>query len=194
MVGTIGPIVYGRAALEKYVLLGIYTAAHVLGALATGTVVVSIGRMIPGPLHARGSTIFAASCLLLSLHEWRFIRLPLPEFRRQVPKRWRRWSGLGAFLYGGVLGAAIGTRITAAAYYAFLLGVVLNGQLGCGAIAMTTFGLARALPVCILAAMQFQNAAKFLTSLMNVREVMHVANGSVLLFVGLLWEAWVRLR
>lgn len=194
MVGTIGPMVYGRTVFKRYTLLAVYTAAHMVGALAVGVPVALIGIAMPDSLLARNSSTFAACCLLLSLREWGVIRLPLPQSKRQVPKRWRCWPTLGILMYGGVLGAGIGTRITTASYYALLVGVMLSRDWRDAAIAMATFGLARAVPICILATMQFEDAARYAAAVMDVRELIHVANGALLLSLGVVCEPWFTAR
>jgi hypothetical protein len=193
MAGTIGPMVHGEPALVKCSLFALYAAAHGLSGAIAGSSIALIGTaLILGPLKIQSQSIvlFSVFCIVLSLHEWRFIRLPLPQLERQVPKRWSRLSGYGMVFYEAVLGAGIGTRISTATYYALLLGVLLSGRVMNGTVAMAAFGLARAFPVCVLAALRLRDTDKYLSILMNGKEVMHLVNAVLLVTLGMLiWQS-----
>jgi cytochrome c biogenesis protein CcdA len=190
MVGTIGPMVYGKTFAGRSLRVAVYAGASVFGAAVVGASIGLIGKSVRAVEASRMQNLslacFSLCCFFLSLHELRLISLPLPQFPRQVPKTWRRLSTLGICLYGSILGAGIGTRIPTSSYYALIVGIFLMGRIWYGTVAMIVFGLARAMPICIFAAMEIQQAEESLTSLFKIQELVHIVNGALLLWVGIL--------
>ena len=192
MVGTIGPMVHGKRKLGKVAIPMLFAFGHSVGGAALGATTAMMGRLLlPGVVRTnRNETLICSiGCLLLAFHEMRIIKLPLPQFRRQVPKRWRRLGGRGAFLYGSALGAGIGTRIVSSSFYVVMAGVFLIGDITFGIVAMTTYGLARGLPIAITALFPLTVVDASLGPLLTIPEVVNLASAAILAHVGVfLWR------
>ena len=187
MVGTIGPMVHGKTLAGKVAILGIYAACQSLGGALTGACVAAMGRLlVPEIVRASRVTIEAVAvlCFLFALHEAQMIALPLPQFHRQVPKRWRRYGTRAIFMYVIALGVGIGTRIVSAAVYAVLIWIFLTRGIGSGALVMAGFGITRSLPVAVLGLLQFNKAARVVAPSWHVAELVHLANAGFLVSAG----------
>ena len=194
MVGTIPLMVHGSTTARRYALLALYSASHALGAVVVGSTIAALGYFaMPHAVNNTRLLCFGILCFIFSLHEMRILRLPLPQFKRQVPKRWRRLPAAeGVCLYGALLGVGIGTRISSASYYAVLLWVLLAAPASQGLVAMVVFGLARAVPICFVSLFyRDRKADDLMCYLLGQTRFLHVLNGAVLLFVGvLLCKPW----
>jgi cytochrome c biogenesis protein CcdA len=187
MAGTIGPMVHGTRIHNKVAMAMLFASAHLLGGAAVGVTIAAMGRwLLPAVLRtSRGEALVCSiGCLLFSLHEIRIIKLPLPQFRQQVPKRWRRLGARGVFLYGSALGAGIGTRIVSASFYVVLIGVFFSGNVAFGTIAMLTYGLSRGLPIAISALFPLNTVYAFVSPLLTVRVPVNLASAAILAHFG----------
>ena len=75
------------------------------------------------------------------------MRIPVPQFRRQVPDWWRTYFGrpLAAFLYGAGLGVGFFTFLGHGTLVVVTIGAAATGRPLLGALVMAPFGLARGL-------------------------------------------------
>lgn len=147
MVGTILPVGYR----EKGTLFW-YSAGCLLGATACGAVLGFGGRLILGYLLALGSTHLYIMISLVSLafgaHELGLVRFPVPQFRYQVPRGWRRFPDTFMGLsYGLVLGFGVFTRLPVSTFHLAALCAFCTCNPYTGAFIMTGFGLGRILPL-----------------------------------------------
>jgi hypothetical protein len=187
MVGTIGPMVNGTSHLRKSRVIALFGAANIIGGAATGITFAFLGHILLWPSLTLDikNPAFGTSCVLLSMIEVGLIRARLPQFRKQVPRRWRHWGGCGTGLYGLVLGAGVGTRIVTLTYYALLLGILL-GSLRLGLVIGALFGLARAFPICLLSVIRVDRALQFTPMIVGSQDLMQLVNGAVLAALGML--------
>jgi hypothetical protein len=107
--------------------------------------------LVPERYQPAGLALFCILCLLWALREFRLIKLPMPQWQRQVQQQWlgRLPWNLLAVGFGVQLGCAVATRIKTTITYAALCAALLVGSPIRGAIIMGTFGVARALPALI---------------------------------------------
>jgi hypothetical protein len=144
-----------RTQRELFVLYGIWSmlwvVAHVAGGLFLGAGLGAMGMLLPTRYQAAGVALLSILCLLWALRELQLIKLPMPQWQRQVQQHWlgRLPWNLLAVGFGVQLGCAVATRIKTAITYAALCAALLVGSPIRGAIIMGTFGLARALPALI---------------------------------------------
>src|SRR5437867_10124872 len=115
MVGTIIPVVHGDIHVcWRSAVLPLYAVSSTLAAGAAGASVATIGMVPLRSLsrfgHEVPTVLIGLMSLIYAAHELGFVRVPIPQIRRQVPARWRssRWMALK---YGVALGAGIGTHI-----------------------------------------------------------------------------------
>ncbi len=92
---------------------------------------------------AAGVIAVAVAVDATTLRRW------LPTTRRQVNEDWmRRYRGwVYGLAFGAQLGAGVVTIVTSAAVYAMVLGTLLCGSIGAGAVVGAAFGAVRALSV-----------------------------------------------
>jgi cytochrome c biogenesis protein CcdA len=89
--------------------------------------------------------------LILSGNAAGLIRIPIPESRWQVPRKWLSSlpQAVGAGLFGICLGAGVMTRITIT-LYVVLVWALVSGSAQSGAIAMAVYALCRTIPLWVL--------------------------------------------
>jgi len=193
MVGTILPFVYGeRQQGKREVALWFHTAGYAVGAATTGCLLGILGAALP--LHAlhidRGILALSlpgAVSVLYSLRELGLVQVPAPQFRRQVPEKWRFQfrPKLAALLYGLGLGVGLGTRIPVTTFYVVVLWAMLIGNPLLGALGLATFGFGRALPLlCMAPLLDSSDAAVRFESLYRFQPLVRVLNGIALGFAG----------
>ncbi|MPZ88819.1 MAG: methylamine utilization protein [Nitriliruptorales bacterium] len=151
MVGTLtGPtaVVHGGTSLWQqtgFHLLGLLT-----GALPTGAALGALGALLGvarlGPARA---ALWALLTAAYGLHELALVRMPHPQRSRQVPHHWRRRYAPRrvAFAYGLLLGPGFLVFVRSTAYYLAVLGVVLSGSPGLGALVFGLIALGRSAPL-----------------------------------------------
>jgi cytochrome c biogenesis protein CcdA len=151
MVGTIVPMVYG-ARKRSSRLAWIHLAGAILSASLFGTVLGGAGGLARQLTENRlGVLLVAVIALAYSAHELGLIRLPTPEFHRQVPAQWR-WQyapPLAALLYGLGLGVGVLTHITTTSLYVVLMLILVLANPGVGAVVLAAYGVGRGLPILI---------------------------------------------
>src|SRR5437879_3996235 len=118
MVGTIIPMVHGKQqSIRRVRILGLYTFGHLGAGLGVGYFLGTFGRALlkgvsPQVHHLLLLVVSGFVGLLYSSRELGFVRVPIPEFRRQVPQRWRATLSheKSSLFYGLALGTGIGTH------------------------------------------------------------------------------------
>lgn len=154
MVGTIVPIVHGERDSGALPLSGwIHLAGTTLsGAMAGATLGVLGGAINP----LSGTTLIPVLGFLSAAygaHELRLVSLPMPQFRRQVPRTWSLLPPrMTALLYGLGLGWGFGTFITSSAFHVVALWSFLSGEAAVGAMLLGTYGFFRGAPILLLSA------------------------------------------
>jgi hypothetical protein len=124
MAGTIVPMVHGRSVALKSWTICLYMLSSGVGGAVIGALFGSMGSYAGSVLsggNPHSSALLGWTCVLCSFHEAKLLTIPFPQFRRQVPQRWRRLGCASVVLYGSVLGFGIGTRINTATHFALLL-------------------------------------------------------------------------
>lgn len=193
MVGTILPFVYGeRQQGKREVALWFHSAGYVVGAATTGSLLGLLGAALP--LHAlhidRGILALSAPgavSVLYSMRELGLVEVPAPQFRRQVPEKWRFQfrPKLAALFYGLGLGVGLGTRIPVTTFYVVVLWPMLIGSPLLGAMVLTMFGFGRALPLlCMAPLLGTSDAVVRFESLYRLKPLVQVLNGIALGFAG----------
>ncbi len=208
MVGSIVPIVNGQFArhllwgtLPIYFLASVSSAA-VFG-LALGLLSTSLNRLgnyfawIPTLQDSWVWGLLALLCLGYALHELGLIKMPRPQIKRQVPRRWlyQFHPFLTWLLFGLGLGIGIMTFIPFGTFYVVLLMALLSKSPLYTIVLMGTFGFGRAIMTLILAApfwtpegeLRVWGPKEGVMSWLNgYQERMHFINGIVLALVGAL--------
>jgi hypothetical protein len=141
----------GREGATKRDLVRIapYVIAAGVGGSVSALVVYALGlaarRLDPTP----GALLLKSFILILALvvidRQRRGVVSPLPERRRQVPRRWLlwKWRWLTAVGYGFVLGNALFTHLRYAAVYSLALLIVLAPTIAAALVAGGLYGVAR---------------------------------------------------
>jgi cytochrome c biogenesis protein CcdA len=142
----------GQASL--YTLGGLVTSVLVgAGLAAVG------GLVIPAGTRPFGIVVALVVAVLAALRELGWVRLPLPEPKRQTRDLWAKTFSppVAATLWGLDLGLLVSTRLTFAGAWLVLLLAALTGSPRLGATLTAAYWLGRALPVWI-APLLFENA------------------------------------
>ena len=92
-------------------------------------------------------------CFAATLHQFKIIRLPMPQVQRQVSRLWlpNFHKNLVAFGYGFQLGSGVATRIKIATTYIVIGCAFCSGSLITGATIGGVFGFSRAVLPIVLA-------------------------------------------
>src|SRR5215471_628409 len=152
MAGTMIPVVHGEPSQTKMpTVLIAHTLGSVVGGMFCGLAVGSMHSVLQFWVGERVLLVDVALGLFgfaLALRVVRLARLPLPESRWQVPRKWlvKMPATLAASLYGLCLGAAVFTRMTSGIYLV-MAWIVLAGGVRAGVTTMAIYGLSRSLPL-----------------------------------------------
>jgi len=156
MAGTMIPLVYGEGAQGKNapVLLIAHTLASLVGGMICGALLGWGGSLMQASLHEwlpRIVLLLGLAALVLSGSAAGLVRLPVPESRWQVPRKWLSSlpQVLGAGLFGICLGVGVMTRITIT-LYVVLVWAVVSGSAQSGAVVMAVYALCRTIPLWVL--------------------------------------------
>jgi hypothetical protein len=136
-----------RASNRQGSVLTLFAAGLVAGGLATATGAWLVsGLFRPVPLAVRCAALFVLA-VVAALQDVGWLRLALPQARRQIPQTlFRRRLGRAALQFGFELGTGLRTYLPSALPYLLLGAVVLLGQRPwLAAAAGAGFGLGRAL-------------------------------------------------
>ncbi len=194
MVGTILPIVYGERKRGKLpVVLWLHFLGCFVGASCLGALLGLIGAVLPKQVMTLGPSIsaFVASgfvSLLYSVRELDLIQVPAPQFRRQVPSKWRLLlpPRVTALFYGLELGWGLTIRISVTTFYVAAIWAIMSGSPILGALCMAMFGLGRALPLMWISRGldSVADCRRLAYTLTGWETVVHFINGLVLAFAG----------
>jgi hypothetical protein len=131
---------------------GLWVTGHALGGFLIGGVLGWAGSTLSRSGEAVGA-VLALGCVALAVRQSGWLRVPLPECRRQVQRGWMMrlpWSVV-ALGYGLQLGCGVATFITVSTTYAALAFTFLSGSAVRGGIIMGLFGLVRCFPPVVAA-------------------------------------------
>lgn len=150
MVGSISPMVHGAGPSRGMLLISVYLVGLAAGGALVGGAAAALGAALLPPV---GSGMVVKAIVTAQgffvLREAGVVRVPLPQMRWAVPRRWRqtmpRWRVLGA--YGLLLGTGVATRIPSSSFYALLIWALVGGSAGWAVAWFVMFGLGRAVPV-----------------------------------------------
>lgn len=208
MVGSIVPVVNGQFA--RYLLWGtipIYLLASVISAAVLGLTLGTFGTLlnrfgnsfawIPAFQNSLVWGFLALLCLGYALHELRLIKMPRPQIKRQVPRRWiyQFHPFLTWLLFGLGLGIGVATFIPFGTFYIVLLMALLSKSPLYAMVLMAIFGFGRAMMTLILAAPFWASKGEprvwgakkgVMSWVNNYQECVHFINGMVLAMVGAL--------
>jgi hypothetical protein len=127
-------------------------------------------------------------CCLGTLHQFKIIHLPMPQFSRQVSRLWltEYHQNFTAFGYGFQLGSGVATRIKTITTYVVIGFALCSGSLYNGALIGAFFGLSRAILPLILVGISATPGKSFVFSLkFNAYEnLVRKINGLFLLLSG----------
>ena len=188
MAQTITPVVHGGRRGRWAGTLALHVVGATLAATALGAGLGTIGSLLGGPFGTAGRAAVAAVALLYAARELFGLRLPIPEFRRQVPEWWRGWlrPGAAAFLYGPGLGVGYLTHLRHGTLVAVSAVALVAGDPALGAVALAPFGIARALAVGVAWRAQTEASAGAVAARLEragATAVPGVANGAVLVAI-----------
>lgn len=152
MVGSIIPIVYGERQRFGISPSGVlYAGSSVAGGAVVGGAVAGLGSILPGirSFHSVLLVVAVAAFGLWGLRDLRILEFPAPEWRRQVPNRWRSSfpAPVVATLYGASLGAGVLTFVPFSSFYSVLGWLLAAGDGALGLTAGAAAGLGRVLPL-----------------------------------------------
>jgi hypothetical protein len=131
-------------------------ALHVFGAVlsagALGALLGAAGTMFQAPWGPAGAVAVGLIALLFAARDLAGLPVPVPEFRRQVPERWRSVFSpeVAALLYGLGLGVGFLTHLRFGTLVAVAAAAVASGSPVTGALVLMAFGLARSLPIVLV--------------------------------------------
>lgn len=154
MLSSISPVGEASRRQRWWITATAYTVASTVAGALLGALAGGAG----GLLRVEATAPWAVGVLVAALLAGAALdggRLPvrLPSWRRQVDERWlssyRGWVyGAG---YGAQLGAGFATIVPTAATYVMVIAAVLTGDWRAGVLIGGVFGLARAVPLLLMA-------------------------------------------
>jgi len=141
-----------RSATGYGIWIMCWIVGHIAGGAALGALLGWLGEMLPQRAHTIGLLLLSGGCLVWALHQFRLIRLPMPQLHRQVARAWMQrlpWNSV-ALGYGVQLGCGVATRIKVATTYAVIGCALLSESAIAGSLILGLFGVARSiLPVAL---------------------------------------------
>jgi hypothetical protein len=145
MLETFTPAVCGSRK-RQIVAQALFAVAAVATAATLGLVLGFAGSALSAE---RAVLVAAALALLAAAREAGFLRLPLPQARRQVPERWRFELPLPVWAsgYGAGLGAGFFTFHPVSTFWIACAGAVALAAPGTAALCFSLYGAGRALMV-----------------------------------------------
>jgi hypothetical protein len=195
MVATIGsPMVNGRK-LRKIVVgpAGVHLLATTLGAAGFGYLLGFVGSQVSvlEPSAGNRSTfavlVIGLMCLTYALRELGLVRIPLPQFRRQVPRQWfgRFPHRLTALYWGLGLGAGVGTMVASSAFAIVVIWIFAFGSPVRGLSVMALFGFTRGIPPIVSAwRLNWRKSVEFARVMGSLRPLIGHLNGVIMAATG----------
>jgi hypothetical protein len=129
-------------------MVGAYTLGGVLSSSAVGAAVASLGRLVaPSPRVALWAVVAVGAAT--ATRELGWLRLPLPQLRRQTSSKWSKALGqpLASFLWGLDIGFLFTTWLTFAGAWLVAAIAFVVGSPALGAAAVVAYWLGRVLTV-----------------------------------------------
>jgi hypothetical protein len=142
MVETFTPAVCGSRRRQRLALAG-----FALGAVAASALVGAALGAVGALLGTELAFLVAALALLAAAREAGFVRLPLPQLRRQVPERWRSEYPLPVWSVGYGIGLGLGflTFQPVATFWVACAAAVALGKPLAAGLCFAAYGAGRAL-------------------------------------------------
>jgi hypothetical protein len=143
----LGKVAGAGARWLRDVLL--YTLSGAVTSVLAGATLGGVGGwLLPGPVKARSVPVALGVAVLAACRELGWVRLPLPQPRRQTSDLWAKTSSppVAATLWGLDLGLTVTTRFTLSGVWVLVLVPVLLGDARLGAAMLLASWLGRALP------------------------------------------------
>ena len=142
MVETFTPAVCGSRRRQRLALAGFAVGAVAASALV-GAALGAVGALLGTEL----AFLVAALALLAAAREAGFVRLPLPQLRRQVPERWRSELPLPVWSVGYGIGLGLGflTFQPVATFWVACAAAVALGKPLAAGLCFAAYGAGRAL-------------------------------------------------
>ena len=153
MVETITPVVHGGRRSRWVASLALHVFGAGLSAAALGAVLGAVGRALQAPWGAAGALAVAILAMLYAARALAGLPVPVPQLRRQVPERWRSDFSpeIAALLYGLGLGLGFLTHLRFGTLLVVAAAAVASGSPLTGALVLLPFGLARSIPLILVA-------------------------------------------
>lgn len=196
MVRTIAPVVYGTAYSHHMARWRWLPAIvfHMVGAVSSGVLFGSIlgllGSVLPFKSVGANSALMltATLSLLYALHELQLVRLPCPQWPRQVQAWWRHrfHPYITAGLFGLQLGLGYVTYVSVTTLYVVTAAIVLLGSPVYGGLVFAVFALGRTGLLGLLAwsALTDRQALRISVGLIATQPLVQLGNGWALAFAG----------
>lgn len=143
----------GKALNERSPFMPVlgYTLASATGGIVTGTALGVLGWLV-GPAERPGwlLALSALAAMAVVLQWWGAFR-PLPQRRKQVPRRWLLWPSRlkTAVAFGLIIGSGALTYIQFAVAYVLATVAMLTESPLAGAALGAAYGLLRAMPLLV---------------------------------------------
>ncbi len=145
------PLVQGAGAGAAAVAAAAHTAAMLLGAAATASLLVAVNRALGAMPAAAVATICACSAAAIALQAVLHLRMAPPGSRWMVPRQWARFGTTAyAACFGFALGTGVMTLLPSAALYALLALAESAPRWWQSYVIMVTFAAARGVMVPLL--------------------------------------------
>jgi hypothetical protein len=152
----LGKVAETKAVWVKSVVA--YTLAGSLSSALVGTLLGLVGGWVQ-EMQWRWLPLLVAGVLafVLAAREWGWISFSLPERRRQTKKTWAHEFGFvgASALWGFHIGLAFATRFTYGIFWSLAAVIVALGDPRFGALLMSVYWIARALPVWLAPALNW---------------------------------------
>ena len=156
MLASISPLGERARGQHWWLTAAWYLVASVAGGATTGVLAGGLGRLLRMAATPSGASEFglaAVVCLAGATLDLWHRQVHLPTIHRQVNEDWivrfRGWVYGSAFGYQ--LGLGVVTIVTTASVYAAVALSILLGSIGAGVVVGAAFGMARALPLFLIA-------------------------------------------
>ncbi len=128
----------------------LYTVCGTVSATSVGLVLGAMGQLLGGS-YSGGPWFYLIGGfgLVLAAREWRWVKFPLLEVKRQTESAWAHEFGfaMASAMWGLHIGLGFGTRVTYGGFW-LLVAVALGfGSPAYGAVLLIVYWLGRALPI-----------------------------------------------
>jgi hypothetical protein len=155
MVGTIGPLVYGRAPRRaRAAYLTLFAASSAAGGAVVGSLLAVPSLLACGrpPIGRQPASLCLLGLSLVGLMvESGLLAIRFPMSTWQVPRHWARLPTCAMLaLYGLFLGAGVLTRIKSFRFYILIFASLIYFDPSLPVACFALFGLSKSLPVILV--------------------------------------------